>query len=238
MARVLILLVGFVLLVPNSALAGTASAPEAADECGVAEVTDTSDLTAPDAPWADLCAIWLGASVANDRVSSLSVTWKVAGMVDSRTPTGIWSADLVEGKCHHVVRATDSGGGGKARATLTSMCNGTNIECGEPLKTIYGTLEKITGAWSCSEGTNWEKQEWAELPTSAVKFGTDTISLTIKPAQMTPLMRDRVVPGTRITRVSGNAGLIAKFFMPNSSEQMLYVEPDFAGSTGRQFVVR
>lgn len=238
MRRLLALLLGFVLIVPSSAVAGTAKAPEAADECGMDEVTDTSDLTAPDAPWTDLCAIWLGASVANNRVSSLSVTWKVAGMVGSRPPTGTWTADLVQGPCRHELRVTDTGGGGTAGATLASMCNATTTKCDEPFRTIYGTLEKIPGEWLCGGGTKWGKVDWAEIPASAVRFGADTIALTIKSAQMTPLMRSRVVPGARITRVSGNAGMIVKFFMPNSSEQMLTGEPDVAASTGRQFVVR
>lgn len=228
----------FLLLLPaSSALAGTRAEPEAADPCGVDEIVDTYDLTWVDAPWADLCAAWLDAEVAGEDVRSLSVTWQLADMVDSRTPTGLWGARLKQGGCVHDVFVADDGIGGEASVSLTSSCGGTNIECGEPWTTINDTLEKIGVYSSCSAGTSYEQQESVDLPLDSVTFGQDTVAITIATADMTGILRNSLAPGARIDALSAHTGTAVAVATPDGPYDRALVDADVAASTGRSFVV-
>jgi hypothetical protein len=236
--RCILALLLVVLLVPGTASAGTRQAPEAVDKCGVEELAD-NDLTAPDAPWADLCAAWVTADVApgGSALQAIAVTAQVAGNVADRIHTNRWSVSLAHADCVHTFSvADDSATGDQLRVEQLSQCGYHPAGCPEPFPTIVRILQDAgIGAGCSSEGT-WDVTQSVTIPQSAVGMGTDTITLRVPRDQLTAAARARLVPGATIKAVDAVAAVGTVVYSGDTAHNVTG-DVDFANSNGRTYTI-
>lgn len=207
----------------------------ASDACDVNELVD-SDLTAPDAPWADLCAVTMEHVIVkddesdggDDELESVTVIVHVAGFVDARTPTTSWTVHLSAGECRHEVAVHDDGYVGEAGVRITSNC-----EAGEPVPCgfVGELLAELLGG-TCSAGQTWEESETVALAAETVEYDADQLRITFSPRDLGPLASTNLVAGATVRSVSAftTTGL-------GSAEDgsRLAFDGDFASSTRRTY---
>jgi hypothetical protein len=208
----------------------------ASDACDVNELVD-SDLTAPDAPWADLCAVTMehvitesedDADGGSVELESVTVIVHVAGLVDGRTPTTSWAARLSVGECRHEVSVHDDGFVGEAGVRITSSCvAGEPVPCGF----VGELLTQLLGG-TCSAGQTWEESETAALAAEAVEYRADQLRITFSPRDLGSLASENLVAGATVRSVSASTTTGV-----GSSEDgsRLAFDSDTAGSTGRTY---
>ena len=238
MRRLILALLVALLLVPGAASAGTRQAPEALDSCGVDELSD-GDLTAPDAPWTDLCAAWVDAEVAADgsALQSISVTTQVAGNLADRTHTSRWAVSLAQGDClHSFFVADDSAVGDQFRVAQTTRCGHRSDACPEPFPTVMQILRDAGIGASCSGEGTWDVTQTVTVPQSAVGLSTDTVTLRVTRDQLTPAARARLVPGTTIKSVDAISS-VGTVVHSGESPQNVSGDFDVASSTGRTYTI-
>ena len=231
-------LVLVLLMVPGSASAGTRQAPDALDNCGVDELAD-SDLSAPDAPWTDLCAAWVSADVASggSALQAISVTTQVAGNLADRAHTSRWAVSLSQGECvHSFFVADDSVTGAQLRVEQSTRCGRHPGACPEPLPTVMQILRDAGVGASCSGEPTWDVTQTVTIPQSAVGLSSDTITLRVTQDQLTAAARARLVPGATITSVDAVSS-VGTVVHTGQSAQTLTADFDIADSTGRTYTI-
>jgi hypothetical protein len=236
MRRLVLVVLMLVVVLPSAASAGTRAEPEAADECGAAEIAETYDLTYVDAPWADMCAAWVDTTTADHALETLTVTAQVAGNVAERTHTSTWSVRLYEGDCEHVVQVSDDAVVADGLSVhQTTSCGYTPAPCPEPFPTIEKTLEELGIGSGCFSEGSWRSTDKVDLPTTAVTFGADTISVTLNRAQLSPDAQARLVPGTAI-HLDAWASSGTSVATGETRDHVL-LDADMASSTGRTHTI-
>jgi hypothetical protein len=238
MRRLGLLLLLVLVLVPGAASAGTRQQPEAVDGCGTDEITD-ADLTAPDAPWADLCAAWVSAEVVpgGSALQAISVTTQVAGNLVDRTHTSRWAVSLAQGDCvHSFFVADDSATGDQLRVEQITRCGHHPGACPEPLPTVMQILRDAGIGASCSAEGTWDVDQRVTIPQSAVGLSSDTITLRVPRDQLTAGARARLVPGALIKSVAAvsSSGTVVH---SGQSAQNVTADFDVADSTGRTYTI-
>lgn len=223
------------LAAPSPALAGTPEDPEAIDDCGVGEITDRHDLTLPDAPWVDLCAIWLAADIEGETVQSVTVSVQVAGLLQERLGNGAWQAELRIGDCRHRLIVADDGVIGEARTWTETRCGIGYVPCGEPWETVEKVLRELGVHSSCTSANTWELEEDGELPAGAVAFGDDVITITLDPADLDGRLAADLVYGATIASVNGTS--YTGLGTGDHGARSFVVDHDRATSTGRSFTL-
>lgn len=204
--------------------------PLASDACDVNELVDY-DLTAPDAPWADLCAVTMDHVLDdNDRLASVTVTIHVAGLVDLRTETTSWQANLNTDECRHEVAVHDDGVIGQPGVRVDTKCQEAEPE---PCGIIGETLAELTGG-SCAGSRVWEESETSSLDDTAVEFLADRVRVTFAPGDLGPLGAADLVAGQTIVSVDAvtSTGLGSR-----EDGSRIVVDGDFASSTGRTYTL-
>lgn len=200
----------------------------AIDECDVNELAGDTDLTAPDAPWADLCAVTMEhrLDAEGEVLESVTVTIHVAGLVDLRTETTGWEAVLSTADCDHAVVVDDTGITGAAGVRINTSCG----RLGDvPCTGVAALLTEVTGG-ACSGGTVWEEQATSTLAADAVEFRADQLRVTFAPDDLVALAATDLVAGRTITEVDAftSTGVGSR-----TDESRVAVDYDLAFSTGR-----
>ena len=196
----------------------------AADECVVDESTESSDLTVSDAPWVDLCAIWMGS-----QGDATTVTFGVAGLVEERVGSAAWEASLAmkHNDCVHDIAVEDGATIGDVNAKVTTRCGYSNIECTGLEKTVFDLLRM-----SCSAGSKYEMTETIVLPDAAVTFTPTTVSVTLQPSKVSPFVAKSLAPGKVVSSVAGYSTMGTHL-----GAQRAVFDVDYAYSTGRSFTI-
>lgn len=174
--------------------------PLARDNCDVNELVD-SDLTAPDAPWADLCAVTMEHALDQEdgELVSATVIVHVAGLVDQRGPSTTWETRLHTADCGHTLRVEDAGP--RDDGPVVSIATGCHSQ-GTPGCGVVGeTIADLLGG-SCSSGpVQWEENERTQLDASSVEFRADQIRVTFTRSELGPLAATDLVAGRTIEAV-------------------------------------
>lgn len=200
----------------------------AEDECDVNELAGDSDLTAPDAPWADLCAVTMEhrLDAEGEVLESVTVTIHVAGLVDLRTETTGWRATLSTADCDHAVVVDDTGITGEAGVRVETSCG----HLGDiPCTGVAAILTELTGG-GCSAGRLWEEEATSTLAADAVEFRADQLRVTFGPDDLVAPAVTDVVAGQTITEV---VALTTTGVGSRTDGSRANVDDDRAYSTGR-----
>lgn len=172
--------------------------PLALDDCDVNEVVGDTDLSPPDVPWADLCAVTMEHELEDEALESITVTIHVAGLVDLRTETTAWEARLSTEDCDHTVAVDDTGIIGTAGVRIDSSCGPLGSV---PCTGVSQLLTDLTGG-ACSAGFVWEQEATSTLEADAVEFRADHLRVTFGPGDLVPLAAADLVAGRTITEVN------------------------------------
>jgi hypothetical protein len=199
----------------------------AEDECDVNEAHETYDLTAPDAPWADLCGVTMSSQVTGE-LTSVTIATHVAALRDERTPTTTWVAQLRGASgCGHTVSVAEDGVIGEAAATFHTGCDYEPAECSG----ISKLITDLTGG-GCAASGAYAEEETVVLPADAVSFSGDEITVTVEPDDLPALAAADFAPGATIESASAwsHTGL-------GSGDGRIALDYDFAGPTGRTHTI-
>jgi len=203
---------------------------QARDDCELNELTDGEDLTGPDAPWADLCAVYVGSSVRDGNVA-ITMAIDVLGGLEQRAGAATWSGTLEVGGCQHEFTVFDAGDSDKLSSLVDSYCQYEPGECGPILSTVYDLI------WgSCSTNGTWKHTEQVKLPASAVHLTDTEVILRFAPAQVSSLLGRELVPGATIRAVYGRTSVGAS----TGGDTPVYTafDGDYASSTGKTHTIR
>ena len=202
--------------------------PLAVDECDLNETYDASDLSVPDAPWADLCAVSMSSQLDDHgELESVSVTTHVTWLPDERTPTTTWMTQLVGASgCTHKITVADGGPTRDLSAGLTTGCDYEPVEC-------TGILRLVTDAvnGSCAAAGSYGAEESVTLPAEAVTFDGAMV-VTLRPGDVPSLAASDFALGSTIQSVSA-----ATFIGIGGGGVWTTLDADFAGSTGRTYTI-
>lgn len=206
--------------------------PLAIDECDVNEIAGDSDLTAPDAPWADLCAVTLEHQLdaEGETLESVTVTIHVAGLVDLRAETTSWQATLSTADCDHAVVVDDTGITGTSGVRIETSCG----RLGDiPCTGVAAILTELTGG-ACSAGSIWEEEATSVLAADAVEYRSDQLRVTLGPDDLVPLAAADLVAGQMITEVDA---LTSTGLGSGTDGSRVALDYDAAYSTGRTYAL-
>ena len=208
---------------PAGAQAAEEPRPLAADECGLAETTETHDLTLSDAPWVDLCAVTIEPAAG----SAITVVTHVAGSLRERVPNASWAPTLRVDDCIHTVVVEDGDTVGAIDARVESRCG----ENPQPCTGIFKTITDLIGG-VCATASTWDHEETFVLVDNVVTFTDTGVRVTLDPDRLSPLLATALAPRSVITSVSAlsSGGVSA-----NGDRAAL--DFDVADSTGRRYTI-
>lgn len=208
------------------------SEPLAEDQCDVGEAAEPYDLTLPDSPWTDLCAVTMESVVAESGgLESVDVVTHVTGLLEDRVPTGTWVTSFRAGNdCRHEITVTDSGGAGEASARVHSGCGEIVGECTGTIRTISDLL-----GMTCATVGDWEYEEEFELAEDAVTLEGAEVRVALRPDEVGALLARDLAVGTTLGGVS--ARTYTGVGSGADGAQGVVVDGDAAHSTGRTYSV-
>ena len=204
-------------------------APLAEDECDLRENID-ADLTASDAPWADLCAVTMSSQVgAEGGLEAVNILTHVTGLLGERTETTNWVAELtMQSGCTHRISVADAGVTGTASARIDTGCGAyTPGPCGGVEKVITD----LTNG-SCSSAGSYATRSEVVLPRDAVTFTGAEVIVTLRPEVLEPSLAREFALGqtVRSVRAFTTTGI-------GSGADRASLDYDTAESTQRRYTI-